>query len=59
MNLKRYLVRYQRLPRRHRIRWDEPVRNWRDSRAWIVLAWAIVIFACFVTITMKACGWTP
>lgn len=52
--MKRWLVRYHRLPRRHRIRWDQPTQDWRDWQGWIVIFW-LILFLVAIAVFHVSC----
>ncbi len=43
--MKRWMVRFHRLPRKHRIHWQDPTKTWRDWQGWYLVGWGILFLA--------------
>ena len=56
MKLTRWLVRYRRLPRRHRVRWDNPPQTWRDWQGWVPVFWIILLLVAVAVLHVSCRG---
>ena len=54
--MKRFLVRFRRLPRRHRIRWDDSPGRIRDWQGWNAVFCLILVLAAIAVLFVSCRG---